>query len=639
MTQIVLGSQLNLSALSADDAYIDITSPPGYIQGVPTDVMGFVGTASWGPVDQAVHLGSGPEGVSRFGPVSSAALTDPYDLATDILLAFGQASSLASAEAFCVRVSDGTDVAASKQLEGTASQAEAVTIGGTITAGDIVSLTISGGPLTSPAVVTYTVQSSDTVDTVAAGLALAVNNSVALKNAFFSATSTSGSAVFDVYYPGATAATFTDSSASGVTETLTSATTTGLTNGMTVSAFYTGVLGNGITVTIQAGSLQNTFTVIVQPPPGLGLQSETYPNLPSTGFWSALSSALLNGVSSRGPSQLLKPSAVIPGVGAPTAGTFTLSGGTDGRAGVTTSTLLGTNGTPPTGVWALANTQPAVGVAWLTGCHDSTAYPTMLQFGQSVGCLTLNAMPSGTSTSQAQTIYQTAGIEDPSFAYVNDWIYWLDTANNQMRLSPPTAVIGGHTAVLSPEQSPGNKAVYGIIGTTRNGPNGNVPYTPSEVGQLESIGVLFISNPIPAGNIFGLRHGQTTSNNQATKPVEYWRMTSFIARSFATVTGQYVDQLQSAKAGDPLRRSVRTTMNQFLKQLQGNNQIDSYNVICTYNGASNATPGNGINTNASIAQHYMYALAKVKYLSSVRFFILAMQGGTTVVTVQAAAGA
>ncbi|HEV3024373.1 MAG TPA: hypothetical protein VGX76_17980, partial [Pirellulales bacterium] len=51
-----------------------------------------------------------------------------------------------------------------------------------------------------------------------------------------------------------------------------------------------------------------------------------------------------------------------------------------------------------------------------------------------------------------------------------------------------------------------------------------------------------------------------------------------------------------------------------------------------------ATPGNGVNTPASIAQHYLFVLVRVTYLSTVRFFIIALQGGTTVVTVGSTPG-
>jgi hypothetical protein len=97
--------------------------------------------------------------------------------------------------------------------------------------------------------------------------------------------------------------------------------------------------------------------------------------------------------------------------------------------------------------------------------------------------------------------------------------------------------------------------------------------------------------------------------------------------------GQYVDQLQSQQPNDPLRQAIRTALNSFLTELKGLGQIDDFQVVCTFSALPSAKPGFGVNTPDSVAQHYLYALCKVRYLSSVRFFILSLQGGTTVVTV------
>ena len=58
MTTIVPAGSFNPASLVADDLYIQIQNPPGFITGVPTDVIGIVGTAGWGPVNQAVHMGN-----------------------------------------------------------------------------------------------------------------------------------------------------------------------------------------------------------------------------------------------------------------------------------------------------------------------------------------------------------------------------------------------------------------------------------------------------------------------------------------------------------------------------------------------------------------------------------------------------
>ncbi len=119
-------------------------------------------------------------------------------------------------------------------------------------------------------------------------------------------------------------------------------------------------------------------------------------------------------------------------------------------------------------------------------------------------------------------------------------------------------------------------------------------------------------------------------------------MTCWLARTFASTLGGFVGQLQSSQANDPLRNRVKNQLNTFLNSLQGANgavgQIDSFTVVCQFSAAQSAVPGQGVNTPASIAQHYLYVLVRVRYLSSVRFFVLTLQGGTTVVTVGATPG-
>jgi hypothetical protein len=92
MAQIITTGSINVPSLSADDAYIQIVAPPNFITGVATDVIGVVGTASWGPVGTAQHLGSGQQAVLTYGPMSSTSLSDVHDLATDLYLAFGQST-------------------------------------------------------------------------------------------------------------------------------------------------------------------------------------------------------------------------------------------------------------------------------------------------------------------------------------------------------------------------------------------------------------------------------------------------------------------------------------------------------------------------------------------------------------------
>jgi phage tail sheath protein FI len=120
-----------------------------------------------------------------------------------------------------------------------------------------------------------------------------------------------------------------------------------------------------------------------------------------------------------------------------------------------------------------------------------------------------------------------------------------------------------------------------------------------------------------------MRHGQNSSSNPVQAVIEYGRMTNFLAKSLANYMGKFVGQNQTINANDPLRSAVVNVLSTFLEALRVQGQIDSYQIVCdlTNNSAN------------SIAAHYLYAQVKVRYLSSVKFFVLNLQGGTTVVTV------
>jgi phage tail sheath protein FI len=74
------------------------------LNGVPTNLIGMVGTASWGPANQPVILGTMADYATSFGPV----IVRKHDMGTNVATAVQQ-----GATGFrCVRVTDGTDTAA-----------------------------------------------------------------------------------------------------------------------------------------------------------------------------------------------------------------------------------------------------------------------------------------------------------------------------------------------------------------------------------------------------------------------------------------------------------------------------------------------------------------------------------------------
>lgn len=109
MANITQAGSINTAALIVPDLYVQIASPQSLaLNGVATDRIGVVGTASWGPVNQPVVLGGLADYVVAFGSVR----TKTYDLGTPIACAEQQgASSFVG-----IRVTDGSDVAANYAL-------------------------------------------------------------------------------------------------------------------------------------------------------------------------------------------------------------------------------------------------------------------------------------------------------------------------------------------------------------------------------------------------------------------------------------------------------------------------------------------------------------------------------------------
>src|SRR5271165_1902808 len=96
---------VNTTSLIVPDLYVQIVPPQNLVlNGVPTNIVGVVGTASWGPVDQATIVGTMADYAQSFGPL----MPRKYDMGAHVATAVQQ-----GAQNFrCVRVTDGTDTAA-----------------------------------------------------------------------------------------------------------------------------------------------------------------------------------------------------------------------------------------------------------------------------------------------------------------------------------------------------------------------------------------------------------------------------------------------------------------------------------------------------------------------------------------------
>src|SRR5690242_11724351 len=109
---IVQQGSINTTALVVPDLYVQIVPPQNLVlNGVPTNVLGIVGTAAWGPVGHPVIVATMADYAQSFGPI----IARKYDMGTQVATAVQQ-----GAQNFrCVRVTDGTDSAAQTVIPGT----------------------------------------------------------------------------------------------------------------------------------------------------------------------------------------------------------------------------------------------------------------------------------------------------------------------------------------------------------------------------------------------------------------------------------------------------------------------------------------------------------------------------------------
>jgi uncharacterized protein len=102
---------VNTTSLIVPDLYVQIVPPQNLVlNGVPTNIVGVVGTASWGPVNEPTIVGSMADYARQFGSI----VPRKHDLGTQVATAVQQ-----GAQNFrCVRVTDGTDTSASTVVPG-----------------------------------------------------------------------------------------------------------------------------------------------------------------------------------------------------------------------------------------------------------------------------------------------------------------------------------------------------------------------------------------------------------------------------------------------------------------------------------------------------------------------------------------
>ena len=509
---IVQAGTLNTTALVVPDLYVQIVPPQGLVlNGVPTNVIGVVGSATWGPVNQPVTVGTMADYARSFGPIQARR----FDMGTPVATAVQQ-----GAQAFrCVRVTDGTDAAANYAL-----------------------FYANGG------------------------------------------------------YP------------------------------VLLTARYTGSTGNGVALALTPGSAAGSWRLTLGLP---GQVAETFDNLAAptpAALWQNLVNAVNLGTGAlRGPSQLCvaslgsattTPPAVLQGQA--------LLNGTDGAAGVSAALLVGQDGLPRRGMYALRGQGCSLLV--LSDADDLGWWSTQAGFALQEGLYAILTGPSGDAIGAAVQAKQAAGLDSPAAKLMfGDWVYWNDPVGGTIRLVSPQGFVAGRLANLSPEQSSLNKPLYGVVGTQRAGVPGSAAstgYSTAELAALLGGGLDVIANPQPGGSFWGVRGGHNSSSNAATNGDNYTRLTNYIARTLQAGMGQYVGQVINAG----LFRRIRSTQLSFLQALLGQGILGTvdgslpFTVVCD---ASN-------NPGPRVSLGYVQSDAQVQYQAINERFIVNLEGGQTV---------
>lgn len=505
---------VNIAGLTVPGAYVDIVLPTPNIVGVPTNIEGLVGVAQWGPVGAPQFISGPADAAIKIGyPVVRT-----YDMPTYVWAAsqVGQVTAGQGAQFACVRVTDGTDVAASVVILSTC---------------------------------------------------------------------------------------------------------------LTVTAKYTGTLGNQITITVINGTLANSFAVLVTFP---GVAPELFNNITGSGnaLWVNIAAAINSGNSTRSASNYVTASAGA-GTTAPSIGTvYTLASGTDGATSITTNIMLGQDTLPRKGMYALRST----GIDGFALCDltDATSWATQTSFAISENCWTALTDAAGDSISTAIT-NRTSNALDYFYAWfsMGDWPSWFDPKNGYVRQISPQVYQLGLAGNLAPQFSPINKPILGVVQTQKTATK--VPWATADLQQANLGGIDLIVGPAnsPGGNFFSFATGRNTSSNTAANGLEYTRLTFFLARSFASVAGQFVGLLQSVSPNDPTRQKVTDTFNSFMQSLAlPQLGAGGYGLIDPNPPAGGWAQCNLANNPANLqALGYLFCYITVRYLNSVRYFVIKLFGG------------
>lgn len=659
---IVPAGSTNLNAIGVPNVYVQIIPPNPLLNGVPTDILGVVGTATWGPVNSPRTVGTMQEYIQIFGNPQ----TPQFDMGTQVYTA-----SQGGANHFvCVRVTDGTDTAASGNLLDNNTPLHhpgaVLTSLYTGTLGNSINATIGAGSGSIPSALTYRLTVfipggiPEVYDNIGGtGVTFWTN----LVNAVNMGQSVARGPSQLVVASLPTDIGYVTVTAEGTYSALPTIGTTGPGAGavfsavmksknQTIQAAGTGYAstdtvtftGGTFTtpVTIEVGSVggsgeilnflvvdEGAYTVLPTNPVAQGSTSGSGVGATFNFAWGIEAINVTNGGSGYTNASALTLSGsgtgtlTIGSTNPPsTSSTTVLTGGTNGNTGVLTPDLIGVDGLIRTGMYALRKTGASVGV--LADADDITFYTEQASFGLSEGIYMVGTLPAGLQDNidLAITGKQTSAVNSYSFKLMmGDWMQFNDPFNNVARFTSTPGKVAGVLVTQSPENSSLNKPMTGIIATQKTAENRI--YSDADLLQLELNGIDVVTKPIPVSDTsFGVRLGINTSSNDVTNGDDYTRMVNFLAATFNTGLGRFVGLPQTVQ----VRNEARATIQGFLSNLVQENMIGDVNGGPAFKVVLDATN----NPSNRVALGYMQADVQVVLFSIIQQFVVNLEAGQSV---------
>lgn len=592
---------VNTTNLVVPGLYVGVVPPqPTQLNGVPSNIAGFVGTAAYGPVNTPIPWQDYPSFAASFGVLQNRL----NDLGTSVSIAVQQGAS----SGYAVRVTDGTDTAATVQFGVSGGNyALLLTAKYTGSAGNLFTATFqtSQYPGAVKLVLATGLGQPETFDNLSTA-----SNSV-FWNAVANAINSGNSAQRPrSQYFIATVGTNASTSAVPV-----------LTIPHTLSGGTDGV-GFATTITTVA-TTQGAPGVVVSVASATGISTGQLVYAANVPYGTRVQSI-------SGTNVTLTQSTTI----ALTSGTSLQFGATLGNAMIGADGVAGTR----TGMYALRGT--GCSVAGLCDLYETFTFPGggasptvvgdiwtyQATFGLSERIYMISTAAAGDSPTN-WIGFNAPGISGASSyglkCMFGDWLTWQDSVNNAQRMVSPIAFVVGRIANQSPALSTLNQPIYGIIGSQFS--NSGLIYGNLDILTLINAGFDVITPPGqgPGGqNFWTCATGNNSNYNPAAQGDNYTTMTNYIVSTIAAVGGlaQFLGQLITPA----LLNEEKAVLDAYYQNLQDAGLIGNSQGTQCFQNTFTQTPTQAANGIVIIS-------SLVTYLAVQRELVVNLQGGQTVV--------